>query len=152
MTRAISLIIILLAASPVALALDPTVSTASATELVREALVSLGEGNARAKIAIYPVLDYWTPDFITLQAEVPHTDVGKIEMRYFAVNPWTGDVWDSTACTRITSPTIKRKQDEIWKSSKLPDEARQVLQARAPACTPGKPEPSEKKRRNAPQR
>ncbi len=63
-------------------------------------------------------------------------------MRYFAVNPWTADVWDAMACTRITSPTIKRKQDEIWKSSKLPDEARHVLQARAPACVPAKSERS----------
>jgi RHS repeat-associated protein len=146
MTKTISLIIMLLVASPVVLALDPTISTVAATELVREALASLGEGSALTKIAIYPWLYYWAPDFITLQAEVPHPDVGKIEMRYFAVNPWTGDVWDAMGCARITSPTIKRKQDEIWKSSKLPDEARQVLQARAPACTPGKPEPREKKK------
>jgi hypothetical protein len=141
------LTIVLLAASPVGLALDPTVSTGAAIELVRGALASLGEGSARTNIAIYPVVDYWAPDFITLQAEVPHPDVGRVEMRYFAVNPWTGDVWDSTACTRITSPTIKRKQDEIWKSSKLPDEARQVLQTRAPACTPEKPEPKEKEKK-----
>jgi hypothetical protein len=146
MTKAISLIIILLGPSTVGLALDPTISTAAATGLVREALASLGEGSARTKIAIYPVLDYWAPDFITLQAEVPHPDVGKIEMRYFAVNPWTGDVWDAMACTRITSPTIKRKQDEIWKSSKLPAEARHVLEARAPACTPPKTERSPEQR------
>lgn len=145
MTRAILLIIILLAAGPV-LALDPTISTAIATELVREALASQGEGSARTKIAIYPVLDYWAPDFITLQAEVPHPDAGRIEMRYFAVNPWTGDVWDSTTCTRITSLRIKRKQEEIWKSSKLPDEARQVLQDRSPACKPAKPERNPEKK------
>lgn len=140
MTRTISLMIMLLVASPMGLALDPAVSTAVATELVRAALASLGEGSARAKIAIYPVLDYWDPDFITLQAEVPHPDVGKVEMRYYDVNPWTGDVWDAMACTRITSPTIKRTQDEVWRSSKLPDEARHVLAARAPSCSPAKPE------------
>jgi hypothetical protein len=122
------------------LALDPTISTATATELVRGALASLGEFSVRTKIAIYPWPYYWAPDFITLQAEVPHNDSGRIGMRYFAVNPWTGDVWDAMACTRITSPTINRKQDEIWKSSKLPDEARRVLQARTPACTPAKPQ------------
>jgi hypothetical protein len=152
MTKAIWLIIILLLASPLTFALDPTISTATATELVREALASLGEGSVRTKIAIYPWPNYSAPDFITLQAEVPHPDVGQIEMRYFAVNPWTGDVWDAIACTRISSPKIKRKRDEIWKSSKLPDEARQVLQARVPACTPGKSEPRENRRRNAPQR
>jgi hypothetical protein len=140
MARSISLIIMLLVASPVGLALDPAINTATARELVQDAIASLGEGSPRTKVAIYPVLDYWAPDFITLQAEVPHPDAGRIEMRYFAVNPWTGDVWDSIACTRITSPTIKRTQDEIWRSSRLPDEARHVLQARAPACTPAKPE------------
>lgn len=134
MNKAISLMIILLGPSTVGLALDPAINTVVATELVRDSLASPG-GGTRNKIAIYPVLDYWAPDFITLQAEVPHPEVGRIEMRYFAVNPWTGDVWDAMACSRITSPSIKRKQDEIWKSSKLPDEARPILQAREPACT-----------------
>jgi hypothetical protein len=147
MTRAISLLIMLLVASPVGLALDPVVSKATAAELVRDALASLGEDGGGSKIAIGDWPFYWAPDFITLYAEVLHSSsVGPLEMRYFAVNPWSGDVWEPFGCTRITSPTLKRKQDEIWKSSKLPDEARQVLQARAPACTPGKPEPREKKK------
>jgi hypothetical protein len=142
MTRAVILIIMLLGESSGSLALAPTINEATARELVRDALASLGEDGAGTKIAIELWPYYWAPDFITLQAEVPHPDVGRIEMRYFAVNPWTGDVWDAIACTRITSSTIKRKQEAIWKSSKLPDEARQVLQARAPACTPAKPERS----------
>jgi hypothetical protein len=146
MTRAISLIIMLLVASPVGLALDPIISKATAAELVRDALASLGEDGGGTKIAVGPWPYYWAPDFITLYAEVPHPSVGRIEMRYFAVNPWTGDVWEPFGCTRITSPTIERKQDEIWKSSKLPDEARHVLQARAPACTPAKPERTEKQK------
>jgi hypothetical protein len=140
MTRTISLTIMLLVASPLVLALDPAINTATARELVQDAIASLGEGGAGSKIAVEPWPYYWAPDFITLQAEVPHPDDGRIEMRYFAVNPWTGDVWDAMACTRVTSPTIKRTQDEIWRSSKLPDEARHVLEARAPACTPAKPE------------
>ncbi len=146
MIRAISLIIMLLLVSPVALALDPIISKATAAELVRDALASLSEGGGDTKIAVGPWPYYWAPDFITLYAEVPHPAEGTIEMRYFAVNPWTGDVWDAMACTRITSPTIERKQDKIWRSSKLPDEARHVLQARAPACTPAKPERTEKKK------
>jgi len=147
MTRAISLIILLLVGSPVGLALDPTISKATAAELVRDALASLGEDGGGSKIAIGPWLYYWAPDFITLYAEVLHpSSVGPLEMRYFAVNPWTGDVWEPFGCTRITSPTIKRKQDEIWKSSNLPEEARHVLETRAPACTPTKPERTEKKK------
>ena len=138
MTKGISLIFILFATSVLGFALDPAVNLAVATELVRAAIVSLGEGGAQTHIAVYPWLYYWAPDFITLQAEVPHPEVGRVEMRYFAVNPWTGDVWDAMACVHVTSPAIKKKQDEIWKSSKLPDEARRFLQARTPACTPAK--------------
>ena len=142
MTRSVSLIIMLLVAGPEAPALDPIINKATAIELVRDALAGLGESGEGGKIAIELWPYYWAPDFITLQAEVPHPDVGRIEMRYFAVNPWTGDVWDAIACTRIISPTIKRTQDEIWRSSTLPDEARHVLEARAPGCTPAKPERS----------
>jgi hypothetical protein len=95
--------------------------------------------SAGTDVAIYPIPDYYAPDFITLQAEVPHPREGWTGMKYFSVNPWTGDVWESSGCTRITSPTLGRKQDEIWKSSKLPDKARRILQARVPACTPVKP-------------
>jgi hypothetical protein len=142
MTRTISLIIMLLAASALGFGLDPTISKATAEELVRDALASLGEDGGGSKIAIGPWLYYWAPDFITLYAEIPLTSVGRVETRYFAVNPWTGDVWEPFGCTRITSPTIQRKQDQIWKSSKLPDEAREVLRARAPACTLAKPKRS----------
>ena len=145
MSKSISLILMLLGASPVAVALDPVVNKATAIELVHDALVSQGEVGAGTDVAIYPIPDYHAPDFITLQAEVPHPREGWTGMKYYSVNPWTGDVWDAN-CDRITSPTIQRKQDQIWKSSKLPDKARHVLQERTPACTPTKPEPREKKK------
>lgn len=146
MTRVVILTILSLAASTVGFSLDRTINDATARELVKDALASLGEDGAGTRIAIEPWLNYWAPDFITLQAEIPHPAVGRIESRYFAVNPWTGDVWDPFACTRITSPTIERKQDAIWKSAKLPDEARHVLQARSPACTPANAERSQEKK------
>jgi len=146
MTRVVILTILSLASNSLSFALDPTINRATAEELVRDALASLGEDGAGTKIAIEPWPYYWAPDFITFQAEIPHPTVGRIENRYFAVNPWTGDVWNPFGCTRITSPTIKRKQDAIWKSANLPDAARQVLQARSPACTPAKPERSPKKK------
>lgn len=133
---AVILTVLSLAASSVGFSLDRTISDTTARELVQDALASLGAGGAGTKIAIEPWPYYWAPDFITLQAEVPHPATGRIESRYFAVNPWTGDVWDPFACTRITSPTIKRKQEAIWNSAKLPDQAREILQARTPACTP----------------
>jgi len=145
MSKSISFILMLLGASHVAVALDPILTKATAIELVHDALVSQGEVAEGTDVAIYPIPDYDAPDFITLQAEVPHPREGWIGMKYFSVNPWSGDVWDAD-CNRITSPTIRRKQDQIWKSSKLPDKARPVLQKRTPACTPVTPEPREKKK------
>jgi hypothetical protein len=142
MTRALILVIMSLGASSVGLALDPTINKVTAEELVRDALASLGEHGTDVKIEVEPWPYYWAPDFITLQAYRPHPTAGTMETWYFAVNPWTGDVWDPFGCTRLTSPAIKRKQEAIWKSSKLPDEARQFLQARTPACTPPGPERS----------
>jgi hypothetical protein len=140
MTRAALLIIVLLGASYPSSALPPTINEATARELVRDALASLGQQGT--DIGIGPWLYYWAPDFFTIEAWRPSPTGGAMQTWYFAVNPWTGDVWNAIACTRITSTTIKRKQEEIWKSSKLPDEARQFLQARPPACKPSKPERS----------
>jgi hypothetical protein len=146
MSRVVILTILSLAASSVAFALDPTINMATARELVQDALASLGEHRTDVKIEIEPWLYYWAPDFITLQAWRPHPTAGTMETWYFAVNPWTGDIWNPFGCTRITSPTIKRKQEAIWKSAQLPDEARHVLQARSPACTPANPERSPEKK------
>jgi hypothetical protein len=32
---------------------------------------------------------------------------------YFAVNPWTGDVWGLWGCHRLTSPALRKSQAEI---------------------------------------
>lgn len=146
MNRVILLFIVSLVARHVAVALDPLVSRAMAEALVREAIASLHEDGRDAKIHVEQWNYYWVPDFITLQAEVLVPSMGLVTMRYFAVNPWTGDIWEPFGCSRITSPEIKRKQDEIWKSSKLPAEARLVLEERTPACTPstGNPTPARK--------
>ncbi len=61
MTKAISLIVVLLVASRVGLALDPVIDKAAAAELVRDALASLGEDGGGSKIAIGPWPYYWAP-------------------------------------------------------------------------------------------
>jgi hypothetical protein len=81
MRKAISLILVLLGGSPVAIALDPVINKATAIELVHDALVSLGEVSAGTDVAIYPIPDYYAPDFITLQAEVPHPREGWTGMK-----------------------------------------------------------------------
>jgi len=134
-----ALLVYLLLVSPrVGFALEPCITPTMAAELVRDALASLGDDGGGTKIAVEPWLYYRAPDFITLQAQVFIPSIQRIAVKYFAVNPWTGDVWEPFACTVVTSPTLKIKQDAIWKSAKLPEEARSVLSSRTPACSPTK--------------
>jgi hypothetical protein len=78
-----------------------------------------------------------------VRMQLRHQPAGHDERRRFVFDQIRHDLHDGAmSCTQITSPTIKRKQEAIWKSAKLPDEALQVLQARSPACTPAKPERS----------
>ncbi len=59
MIKSISLILMLLGASPIAVALDPVINKATAIELVHYALVSQGEVGAGTDVAIYPIPDYY---------------------------------------------------------------------------------------------
>jgi hypothetical protein len=34
---------------------------------------------------------------------------------YFAVNPWTGDVWALSGCHKLTTPALRKSQMEIRK-------------------------------------
>jgi hypothetical protein len=34
---------------------------------------------------------------------------------FFAVNPWTGDVWDLWGCRRLSTPALRKSQAEIRK-------------------------------------
>jgi hypothetical protein len=54
---------------------------------------------------------------------------------WFAVNPWTGDVWDIWNCKHITSNALKKKQDRI-RQRFTADEIKQYDQLAAikPTC------------------
>jgi len=139
MSRLIPLLFVLLAASPAGLALDAVVSKAAAAGLVRDAVASHPRDWDGGRIAVRPWSFYWAPDFITLSAEVYSRTTGNLAVLHFAVNPWTGDVWEPFGCTRITSPALQRRQEAIWRRAKLPNEARRVLQERAPGCVQPQP-------------
>ena len=51
----------------------------------------------------------------------PH---GSPVLGYYAVNPWTGDVWDVMGCKRISSPAIQAEQRSILKRSTYPPRQR----------------------------
>jgi hypothetical protein len=132
-------LIFLLAFSFTSWAQSRTISAATARKLVREALPAFGENESSVRIA--PWKYKWAPEFYTFQAwgrpnRVATEGVGVLQTYYFAVNPWTGDVWDAIACSRITSPTLKKEQELILlKRSYLSLEKREALSNKSPGCS-----------------
>jgi hypothetical protein len=109
-----------------------TISRDAANKLVREALVALHEDGPSVKIVRFRY-DY-APEFYSFTAMWPNPD-GDPLIGYFAVNPWTGDVWDVMGCRRITSPAIEKEQESIWKRSRLAPGAKETLREKSPACS-----------------
>lgn len=110
-----------------------TIGERTALKLVQEALVTLGATGPSVQIRHWPY--YWAPEFYTFQAWRPNPGEGPLLTYYFAVNPWTGDVWDAIGCERITSPAIEREQESILKRLGLPRDAQEILQTKSPACS-----------------
>jgi hypothetical protein len=107
---------------------DRVISETTARELVQDALTALGESE---RFQIDDWAFYWAPEFYTLSA-FEGTGKRGFVIYYFAVNPWTGDVWDALACTQITSPALTKKQESIWARSGLPPDAREPLHDKSP--------------------
>jgi hypothetical protein len=53
---------------------------------------------------------------------------------HFAVNPWTGDVWNSVLCERVTLPSLQKMQEKVRKRSRLREEEYLRLRAKKPLC------------------
>ncbi len=62
-------------------------------------------------------------------------DVASPVVGHYAVNPWTGDVWNPALCTRVTSPSIERIQERIRSRLNLPAKDYSSLRARKPLCS-----------------
>ncbi len=111
-------------------AIERTIDEVTARKLVEGALPALGE--SRTSVQIGPWRYYWAPEFYTFSAwRAGERDV--LLTYYFAVNPWTGDVWDAMGCKRITTQEIQKEQEAIWKRSGIPSEAREALRNKSPA-------------------
>src|SRR5580658_1182521 len=114
-----------------ALASGRTISLNDARKLVREALVASDLNGPSVKIE--PFRYDYAPDFYAFMAWWPNPG-GSPLLGYYAVNRWTGDVWDVMGCKRISSPAIRREQESIWRRSRLAPEARGTIQETSPAC------------------
>lgn len=115
-----------------ALANDRTISSNKARELVREALVALNMNGPSVKIDHFRY-DY-APEFYAFMAWWPNPE-GSPLIGYYAVNPWTGDVWDVTGCRRISSAALQKEQEQIWKRSNLLPGAEGTLHEKSPGCS-----------------
>src|SRR5258708_7000586 len=85
----------------VALAQGRTISSSSARKLVREALTARGQYDR--SVRILPFRYDYAPEFEAFMARWPNPD-GDPLIGYFAVSPWTGNVWDVIGCEQISSP------------------------------------------------
>jgi hypothetical protein len=77
----------------------------------------------------------WAPEFYTFQAWRPNPGNGPLLTYYFAVNPWTGDVWDAIGCERITSPALEKEQESIFRRAHLSADRQKALSEKSPGCS-----------------
>lgn len=112
------------------------ISHNQAQELVRDALVTLNLNGPSVRIERNRY-DY-APEFYVFMAWWPNPH-GSPVLGYYAVNPWTGDVWDVMGCKRISSPAIQAEQRSILKRSNLSPEAEGTVRALTPGCSPAQP-------------
>jgi len=53
---------------------------------------------------------------------------------YYAVNPWTGDVWDVSGCKRLDSEVLRKRRDDIRHESGVSKSVFSRLRNRKPLC------------------
>ena len=72
-------------------------------------------------------------------------EVGVLQVRYYAVDRQTGDVWNSVICQRITSPSLRKLQAALRKSIGLTDMEYRKIKRQGPLCECGMPRVSDGK-------
>ena len=111
----------------------PKISETIARRLVRLALAATEK--AGEPFNIETIALPWAPEFMTYSGYRPGPlqDDGSsvLESHYFAVNPWTGDVWESIGCILITSSAIEKEQKAILARSKFSPQVLKSLRERS---------------------
>lgn len=95
---------------------EPLLSVDAARYLTWEALkVNRADG---PDVRLTLVEDPSAPkDFYRFEATWPNPE-GSPVLGFYAVNAWTGDVWKTVVCKRVTSPAIREMQKMIRVRSK----------------------------------
>jgi hypothetical protein len=78
-------------------------------------------------------MDDASPPFFVFQGIIGHGAADSFG--FFAVNPWTGDVWSLFGCKWLSTPTLRKSQAEI-RSRFTPDELKEYprLHRLNPGC------------------
>lgn len=88
----------------------------------------------------YPDGDRY-PAFHFIEAElgVSPGPVGVLQVRYYAVDRQTGDVWNAVICELITSSSLTKVQVALRRRIGLTDVEYRKLKKLGPLCEPGYP-------------
>lgn len=78
--------------------------------------------------------DSYDPDFFYFEVIVPNRVASPV-VGHFAVNPWTGDVWNPGLCELVTSPSLAKLQSKIRAKLQLSEVNYQKLRQRKPLCS-----------------
>jgi hypothetical protein len=101
-----------------------------ARELVYEAIKA---HNPRESIDVSRVDNRYDQVFYYFEATWPNP-IGSPHLGNYAVNPWTGDVYNTDGCQRLTSPSLKERQETIRKQSGLNNKDYSKFRAKKPIC------------------
>ena len=98
-----------------------------------EAMAAMGVGPKG--FVLVPYVNDYAPDFYAFQA-LPVGPGAEGSIGFFAVNPWSGYVWNLAGCRQVTSPTLKKEQERILKRSVLSAPEARTLGEKSPGCSP----------------
>jgi hypothetical protein len=94
---------------------------------------SLSSTYPRHIIDVATVENQYDRDFLYFEATWPNPG-GSPHLGNFAVNPWTGDVFNADNCKLRTTSTIRKLQQDIKKRLSLKQRDYAKFRARRPIC------------------
>lgn len=104
-----------------------------ALRLMGEAMAALGIGPKG--FDLMPYVNDYAPDFYSFQA-LPQGLGSEGSIGFFAVNPWSGYVWNLAGCRQVTSPALRREQKRIIELSGMSASEVKTLGGKSPGCSP----------------
>ena len=136
-----------LALGPIKTAAEPSTTnnrwrdiTSGEAHVLLKAFLKRADGDIQEYDPQYPDGTRY-PAFYFLEAElgVSPGPVGVLDVRYYAVDRQTGDVWNAVICEVITSSSLTRAQVALRRRIGLIDAEYRRIKKLGPLCEPGNP-------------